>query len=216
MLISHRWEPRAMKFERFQVVETDVQKVSELLYESNREILQYAFGKKKKTAQKRIKKLIIIGKNHYGYENIYVVRDGKRVVGFLIGYTGQDQDERRKGTDFLTFLKLMRAYGIIKYKLFVRPLFMRISLVDMKKDDFYVGGILIDENYQGADVASFFLERAIECAKSKNCRRLVMDISISRSDEKEFYEKAGFNVYDKKIETIQSETIGNFFMEYIL
>ncbi len=205
-----------MQFDRFEVTNANVKNVSGLLYESNRKILRYAFGKNKKIAQKRIEKLVRIGKNHYGYENIYVARDGKKIAGFFVGYTGQEQDERRKNTDFLTFLKLMHAYGIVKYKLFVRPLFMKISLVDMKKDDFYIGGILIDKNYRDSNVASFLLKNAIEWAKREKCRRVVMDISISKLDEKKFYENAGFKIYDKKIENIKSETIGNFFIEYIL
>lgn len=205
-----------MKFEKFEVNNTNLKKVSGLIYESNEEILKYAFGKNRKKAQKKIEKLVQIGKNHYGYENIYVAYDGQRITGFFIGYTGQEQEDRLKNTDSLTFLKLMLAYGIIKYKLFIRPLFMRISLVDIKKDDFYVDGILIDENYRDAGVDSFLLEKAIELAKSKNCKRLVADISLARLDEKEFYEKFGFKVYDRKIENINSEAIGNYFMECVL
>jgi ribosomal protein S18 acetylase RimI-like enzyme len=205
-----------MKFEKFKVSNTDLKKISGLIYESNEEILKYAFGKNKEKAQKKIEKLIQIGKNHYGYENIYVAYDGQRITGFFIGYTGQEQEDRRKDTDSLTFLKLMHAYGIIKYKLFIRPLFMRISIVDMGKDDFYMDGISIDENYRNAGADSFLLGKSIEFAKNKDCKRLIADISLARLDEKEFYEKAGFKEYDKKIENIKSETIGNYFMEYIL
>jgi len=205
-----------MKFEHLEVGNADLKKVSRLVYESNEEILKYAFGKNKEKAQKKIEKLIQIGKNHYGYENIYAAYDGRKIAGFFIGYTGQEQIDRRKNTDSLTFLKLMHAYGVIKYKMFIRPLFMRISLVDMKKDDFYVDGISIDEDYRDSSVDSFLLEKSIEIAKNKNCKRLVVDISLVRLDEKEFFEKAGFKIYDKKIETIKSESIGNYFMEYLL
>ena len=205
-----------MKFERFQVTETDVQTVSELLYESNREILQYAFGKKKKTAQKRIKKLIRIGKNHYGYKNIYAVYVGKTMAGFFIGYTGKEQEERKEQTDFFTFLKLMSAYGILKYRLFVRPLFMNISLVDMRNDDFYIDDILLNQKYQHNDIESFLFKKAVECAKDNGCKRIVTDISLAKPEKKEYYESIGFSVYDKKTERVHGNIIGNYLMRYLL
>ena len=62
----------------------------------------------------------------------------------------------------------------------------------------------------------FLLDKVIDFAKNKDCKRLVADISLGRLDEKKFYEKAGFKVYDKKVENIKHETIGNYFMEYML
>lgn len=194
----------------------DVDKISGLIYESNQEILKYIFGKNKEKAQKKIKKLIQIGKNHYGYENIYVAYDDNIMVGFFIGYTGKEQNDRQKNTDGLTFLKLMKVYGLIKYKLFIRPLFMKVTLVDVEKDDFYIDYILTDKNYEKNEVNYFLLEKAIEVAKSKNCRRLVTNVSLKNSSVKKFFEAFGFKTYDKKTHKVNSEIIGNYFMELLL
>jgi len=205
-----------MKFEPFQITEHDVQKISEMVYESNREILQYAFGKKKKNAQKRIARLIKIGKNHYGYENVYIAFDENKIAGFFFGYTGKEQNYRLKNTNSFTFLKLMLTYGYIKYKLFIRPLFMKISLVDIKEDDFYISNIIVGENYSDKDVDIFLFENAKKVAISKNCKNIVTDSSLDNYKSKEFNEKHGFEIYDKKEAVVKSEKIGNYFMRYRL
>jgi hypothetical protein len=204
-----------MKFDKFKVNNRDIIKVSELIYESNKNILKYAFGTSKK-APKRLEKLVRIGKNHYGYDNIYVAYDGEKIAGLFVGYTGKDQEDRHKETDSITFFKLMRAYGYLKYKLYVRPLFMRISLVDMKSDDFYMGDVVIVDEYVGKDLENFLLKNAIIVAKSKKCRRIVMDLSLEKTKEKKFFKQFGFKEYDKKTEHIKNDTFGNYFMEYSL
>jgi len=194
----------------------DIKNVSKLILENNFNILKHAFGTNKIKASKRLEKLIRIGKNHYGYDNIYIAYDSEKIAGLFVCYTGKEQDERKKNTDFLTFYKLMFAYGYLKYKLYVRPLFMRISLVDVKIDDFYMGDIVIVDDYIGKDLEKYLLKNAIEVAKTKKCRRIVMDLSLEKTKEKKFYEKFGFKEYDKKTELIKTETIGNYFMEYTL
>ena len=66
-----------MKFEKLDIKKHSSHKVAELLYETDRIIFNFLY-RNKSNAVKILEKLVNLGENNLGHENIYVVTQDER------------------------------------------------------------------------------------------------------------------------------------------
>lgn len=183
-----------MDFIKLDINKHDLLKVSELIYETDTETLNFYF-KNKKNAGERIETLIKAGDNSWGYENIYIVTtDSDQVLGVLLAYKA---DEDPADNDFKAYFKNLNIIDALKFTI--------LNIVDevmtgykLDKDDYYLSDIAVDKEYRLRGVGTFILENALELARGKKCKRVVLDVYINNTGALNFYEKFGFNIFNTK------------------
>jgi len=80
-----------MKFVKLDTNKHDLNKVSELIYETELTIFKHLLGKDEKNATENIKNLVELGNNYFGHENIHVVIDGNEdMMGILVSFSGKE------------------------------------------------------------------------------------------------------------------------------
>ena len=69
----------------------DVDLVSESIYVTDISLFTTFLDKDRTNAIKKLKKLIIVGKNSYGHEHIYIGEDDNgKVIGILVAFRGDE------------------------------------------------------------------------------------------------------------------------------
>ena len=76
-----------MNFEKLDIKKHNTYKVAELLYETDHVIFNFFYKNKANTAQ-ILEKLIILGDNNLGHENIYIVTQNDLIIGVLLYFSG--------------------------------------------------------------------------------------------------------------------------------
>lgn len=198
-----------MKFEKLDIEKHNLHKVAELLYETDRTILNFFYRNKTNAAQ-ILEKLVNLGENKLGYENIYIVTQNEVVIGVLLYFEGSHHE--------LGDLKfLFKNLNIIDA--------FRFSLIDLKdsfilshlnKCDFYLAGVAVDEKFRGQGVGSLILNQGINIARQRGCGRVVLDVALDNIGAKRLYERVGFKVFDKRSYPWFGGRIGMFNMELII
>ena len=89
-------------------------------------------------------------------------------------------------------------------------------MCDIKKGDLYLSEIAIDENFRGQGIGRKVILDAIEYARSKNFKRLILDADLRNESAKSLYEKLGFKEFNKKSLKLGSFERGMYNMELIL
>ncbi len=173
----------------------DLQLVSELIYETDKDLFKIFFDKDREKALLKLQKIIKAGKNCYGYEHIHVAEDDSGdVMGILTAFRG----------DEIKFLEEARIYAgniggadFVKMIL-VKPIFDRISASSIGGDDFYIGNIAVDPNIRGGGIGTFLLKESFKVAREKNCKRMLLDVLFYNKKAKQWYEKHSFKVCGEK------------------
>ncbi len=198
-----------MKFEKLDIKKHSAHKVAELLYETDRVIFNFFYRNKFNTA-KIVEKLIILGDNSLGYENIYIVTQNELVIGVLLYSMGTHHKLGELKFHFQN-LNLIDAL-----KFFLIALKDSFILSHLKKCDFYLAGIAVDEEFRGQGVGSLILDKAINIARKKGCKRVVLDVSLDNIGAKRLYENTGFKVFNKRSYPWFGGKIGMFNMELVI
>ena len=198
----------SMKFEKLDIKKHSVHKVAELLYETDHDIFNFFYHNKSNTA-KILEKLIELGGNNLGHENICVVTENDTVIGVLL-YSVGDHD---------AFYELMFHFKNLN---FIDAL--KFSLIDLKDSlvlahlldgDFYLAGVAVDEEFRGWGIGGLILDHGIKMAKKRGCKRVVLDVALDNHGAKRLYEKTGFKVFDKRSYPWFDGRIGMYNMEII-
>jgi ribosomal protein S18 acetylase RimI-like enzyme len=173
----------------------DLQLVSELIYETDKDLFKIFFDKDRDKALLKLQKIIKAGNNCYGREHIYVAEDDSaRVTGILTAFRGDEikfLDEAKVYADTMGILDFLKM-------VLVKPIFDRISASSIGGDDFYIGNIAVDPNIRGGGIGTFLLKESFKIAKDKNCKRMLLDVLFYNMKAKQWYEKHGFKVYGEK------------------
>lgn len=101
-------------------------------------------------------------------------------------------------------------------KLIIVDILDHFVLCDIKKGDLYLSEIAIDENFRGQGIGRKVILDAIEYARSKNFKRLILDADLRNESAKSLYEKLGFKEFNKKSLKLGSFERGMYNMELIL
>jgi ribosomal protein S18 acetylase RimI-like enzyme len=198
-----------MKFERMDMEKHSPYKVAELLYETDHDIFNFFYKNKSNTAD-ILEKLIILGENNYGHEHFYVVTQDGSVIGILMFFVGHHHTLGELEFNFrhLSFVNAVKFLLIDLKDILV--------LSHLKKCDFYLAGVAVDEEFRGQGVGSLILDEGIKVARSRGCKRAVLDVSIDNPGAKRLYEKTGFKVFNKRSYPWFGGKIGMYNMELIL
>lgn len=186
-------------------------KVSEIIYEADAETFDFFFGNKENASQK-LGKLVSIGDNNLGYQQIYVVtNDDHQIMGVMVYSAGE-----KIGT--MHELKvLFRNFNILDSVRFIMiEIIDSIFLSRLEKDDFYYAIVAVDEHFRGQGVGSFILEEGITLAREKGCKRAVLDVDIENEGALRLYERFGFSKFKERILSLPGWKKGAFNMEYLL
>ena len=196
-----------MRFEKLDIKRHSSQKVAELLYETDRDIFNFFYGKKANSAQ-ILEKLVRLGENNLGHEHIYVATQDEQVIGILLYFEGNDH---HKMGEIKFLFKNLNLIDAIRFLLI--DLKDKLILSDLKKCDFYLAGLAVDEEIRGEGVGSIILDQAIKIAQQRGCRRVVLDVALDNPGARRLYERTGFKVFNKKSFPWFGRRIGMFKME---
>ena len=198
-----------MIIEKLNIKKHNTYKVAELLYETDHDIFNFFYQNKANTAHK-LEKLIILGDNNLGHENIYVVTQNELVIGVLLYFSG---NHHKLGE--LKFL--FNNLNIIDaFRFLLIDLKDTLILSHLEKCDFYLAGVAVDEKFRGQGVGSLILNKGIDMARQKGCKRVVLDVALDNPGAKRLYERTGFKVFDKRSYPWFGGRIGMFNMELII
>jgi len=186
-------------------------KVSELIYEADAETFDFFFGNQRNASEK-LGKLVGVGDNNLGYQQIYVVtNDDHEIVGVMVYCAGDKMGNIHELKVLFANFNLMDSLRFIMVEI-LDSLF----LSSLEEDDFYYAIIAVDENARGQGIGSFILEEGIKLARKKGCRRAVLDVDIKNEGALRLYERFGFRKFKEKSLSFFGWEKGAFNMEYIL
>jgi ribosomal protein S18 acetylase RimI-like enzyme len=198
-----------MRLVHLDIRKHDTYLVAGLIYETDRGSFDFYF-KNKENAVDKIRKLVDVGKNNLGHENIYVVTDiENQVYGVLVISIGD-------GHNFKHHLRLyFKTFNFINALKFVLFDFVdHLFLAKLDEDDLYLASVAVDYNCRGKGLGKFILKKSIEIAGKNGSKRAVLDVDINNEAALNLYEKFGFKVYDKKILPWFGGKKGVYNMEY--
>jgi ribosomal protein S18 acetylase RimI-like enzyme len=195
-----------MKFEKLDINKHNTRKVAGLLYETDRDIFNFLYRNKAKSA-KILEKLVRLGGNNLGHEHIYVVSQNELVIGVLLYFAGS----HHKYGEFKFLLKHLNLVDVFRFLLI--DLKDSLILSHLNKCDFYLGGVAVDEHFRGQGVGSLILDEGINMAQKRGCKRVVLDVALDNLGAKRLYERTGFKVFSKRSYPWFGGRIGMFNME---
>ena len=198
-----------MKFEKLNITKHNVYKVAELLYETDHKIFNFFYRNKANSAQ-ILEKLIVLGDNNLGHEHINVVTQNEQVIGILLYFCGN----HHKLGELKFLFKNLNLLDAFKFLLI--DLKDTLILSHLEKCDFYIAGVAVDEKFRGQGIGSLILNKGINMARQKGCKRVVLDVGLDNPGAKRLYERTGFKVFDKRSYPWFGGRIGMFNLELII
>jgi len=191
------------------IEEKDYLLAAELIYDTSTSLSEFIFGKREKSIP-YIKKLVEIGNNSLGCENVYGYYLNNELVGLYIGYTGEKKKYYEGMPDFYAFLK---AFNILEILILVGklPILNRLLTSKIEKDEYYISNLVVDSRFRGRGIGSILLDHAIENAKKKECISVILDVDMNNKKAVSFYRRMGFKIVDKNEIKIMKE--GTYKME---
>ena len=191
----------------------DLEMVSELIYETDQNLFNTFLDKKKDNAINKLRKLIIAGKNSYGYEHIYIAQDNDdRIMGILVAFRGEE----------VTFLEEVKIFSetmnfsdFIKLTL-IKPVYDKITASSIRGNDFYIGNLVVNPEYRGQGIGTEILKSSLLIAGEKKCKRVLLDVIFENNKAKKLYERIGFKVCNEKNYKWLRKSEGTYGMEYVI
>jgi ribosomal protein S18 acetylase RimI-like enzyme len=185
-------------------------KVSTIIYEADVDTFNLFFGNKRKASEK-IEKLVSAGDNDLGYQQTYVVTNGKnQILGVMVYSTGEKGDKIRQLKVLFKNLNIIDSLKFIMIEILDS-----IFLSDLDEDDYYFAIIAVDEDSRGQGIGSFILEEGMKLAREKGCKRAVLDVDLENEGALRLYENSGFKKFNKKSFSIFRWEKGVYNMEYL-
>lgn len=182
-----------MKFRKLNLIEDDLNKVARLIFQTDAEILNFYFKDKDRSVE-RIEKLIRAGDNSWGHEFIYVVSgDSDKIFAVLVAYKKEDIGTL---SDLKAFFKNLNFLDALKFVL-VGIGYMWIGS-PLDGDDYYLSDLAVDEKCRGRGIGTFILEKSLELARDKGCKKVVLDADPKNEGAIRLYQRFGFIEFNKK------------------
>jgi ribosomal protein S18 acetylase RimI-like enzyme len=164
-----------MEYVTFDPQTHDVNKIATLRYNVDYRTYDNLFNSKEKA-------IAALGKNLKKDDCVKVIYDNGNIIGILIAYTHDKQPK----THFNSF------------KLLIVSILDHFVICDIKKDDFYIAELAIDENQRSKGYGTKVIKDVIDYAKKNDYKRVILDADFRNPKAKALYERLGFNVYNKK------------------
>jgi ribosomal protein S18 acetylase RimI-like enzyme len=179
-----------MKFKNFDLDHDDLNKVIELIIETEPELFYVLFGKGKKSLP-RIKKIVKAGKNSFGHDFIRLAIDKEEILGITIYYMGNQINKKFESNQFSKSIDFL---GLIRIVFFEKTLINKILTKDLDEKELYIGNICVDKKFRGKGVGKFLIENIFNYAKESKCKRIILDVSKENKIAQKLYKKMGFKI----------------------
>ncbi len=201
-----------MKLVKLDINKHDLNKVSELIYDTDAETFNFYFGNRQKTAPK-ILRIVKENDNSMGFKNIYVVTENgnNRTLGILVAYMASDYSLK---SDIRTYFRALRPLDALKF--FIFDIIDHLILANLKYHDLYLAAVAVDEDFRGKGIGNFILHSSLELAKDKRCKRVVLDVDLKNKGALYLYERFGFKIFHKKSIRWFNGEKGVYNMEYLM
>ncbi len=176
-----------MEIKKFDREIDDIGIVSDLIlraYSESGQIFSYD-----ENSKQIVQDFIETGNNFIGYENINICLKDNNIAGLVIGYTGKSYSKIKTLLDLLLKLKLTQ---ILNYLIISSQLFDTAYTPYLEEDDFYISVIVVDEKYRNMGIGTLLLNHAVEIAKEKECKKIVLDVDRDNETALSLYKKFGF------------------------
>jgi ribosomal protein S18 acetylase RimI-like enzyme len=179
-----------MRFAKLDINRHDLNKVAELIFETEPELFSLLFGKNKQEAISRIIRIVRTGNTSFGYNNIYLaLKEGEQILGLTIIYRG---DEIDKKTELKHFSETFDLFGLIKLYFFEKIILNRLLTRNLDKKELYISNLCVNKNNRRRGIGFFLLKNIVNQAQLKNCDTIVLDVSKENTIAVELYKKFGF------------------------
>ncbi len=202
-----------MKFVKFDISRHDLNRVSELIYETELSIFRPLLGKNKNEAIENIKKLIKEKDNTFSHEHIHVVSgEDENLLGILVSFCGR---ETSTWNDFKAYFRILNFYDFLRYVI-KGALINELLTASVGKDDYYLSNIAVDPQFRGQGIGTYILENAFKLAEKKRCIRVILDVTLNNAGASRLYKRIGFKVYGKKSPKLIFKGKGTYNMEHFV
>lgn len=202
-----------MKLIKLDLDKHDVLKISEMIYETDRNLFGIFLDKNPDIAVKKLRKLIEAGKNCYGHEHVYMAEDEQgNVQGILVAFRG---DEIKFIEESKIFKSTMNFKDFLKLS-FIKPVYDRLTASSIEKNDLYIGNLVVSNELRGKGIGSKIIEESFKIGIKKGCKRVLLDVIFENSGAKKLYERMGFNVCNEKRLWWSNKSEGTYGMEHPL
>lgn len=185
-----------MRYETFDSEIHDVFKVAKLVYDVDFRTFDILF----KNSSKAIEAIADDLRKHKVEHYFKVILDDDNILGILSAYT----------------YKTHHKFHFKSIRLMMVDILDHFVLSNIQEDDFYLAEIAIEESWRGKGLGRKVMSDAIDYAKSKNYKRIILDADFRNDGAKSLYENLGFTVFDKKSLKFGSFERGMYNMELIL
>ncbi|MGB2691549.1 MAG: GNAT family N-acetyltransferase [Thermodesulfobacteriota bacterium] len=176
-----------MEIKKFDRKIDDISIVAELIiraYSDSGQNISYD-----KKSIKTVQDFVETGNNFIGYENIHLCLTDKNIAGLVIGYTGKSYSKIKTLLDLLLKLKLTQ---FCNYLIISSQLFDTAYTPYLEEDDFYISVIFVDGKYRNRGIGTLLLNHAVEIAKEKGCKKIVLEVDRDNEGAQSLYKKFGF------------------------
>ncbi|MEQ9618592.1 MAG: GNAT family N-acetyltransferase [Deltaproteobacteria bacterium] len=177
-----------MEIRKFDLTIHDIDRITDLILSADAEA---AKSGRSPGPAKTVRGLIKAGNNFLGHENIYVSVSEEGITGLMIGYTGKGKRE------FKTLLKLLftlRLSEFASYMTLTSNILHGAYTPDVEEDEFYVSVLAVDEKHRGKGIGSLLLRKAVNTAKKRNCKSVLLDVNGNNESALALYGKFGFRL----------------------
>lgn len=190
----------------------DSKKVSELIYFTDASTYDQIL-KNKSQAVDKIEKLVRLGNNSLGFENIWVVTnfDDEDVLGVMVT---PSEEESSYMQEIKTFLNLFSTLDAMRFS--ILGFIDAMLLADIGPQDFYLACVAVDEKARGQGIGTFILESALEMAQESGKEKAVLDVDFNNEGARRLYERFGFRIFGQKSIWWFGGKKGMYNMEYYL
>ena len=181
-----------------------------MIYETYKNLFGTFLDKNRTPAIKKLKKLIIGGKNSYGHEQVYIGEDNKRkIMGILVAFKG---DEIKCFEETKAYWNAMNFPNFLKLTL-VKPIYDKITASSIDNNDLYIGNLVVSNDLRGQGIGTELLKSSFILGKAKKCNRVLLDVTFENDSAKRLYEKTGFKVCGENasygLVSLQEPTVWN-------
>ncbi len=164
-----------------------IEKISELLYNTDPYIYPYWFGNLE-CCKKELTPLLLEDRFFFNINNLYIAIDKKN--DFIIGVIcivdrnsnlDYDYSELKAKNEKYCFVVVNYIEGLIK---------------EVQESDFaYISNICVDKNYRGMHVGKYLLNYVVELYKDKLYKEIVLDVLAQNPGAIKLYQNLGFKQF---------------------
>lgn len=181
-----------MEIRKFDLTIHDIDRITDLILSADAETDET--GRPAGSA-KTVRGLIKAGNNFLGHENIYVCVLEEEITGLMIGYTGKGNRELKT---LLRLLLTLRLSEFASYMTLTANVLHGAYTPDIEEDEFYVSVLAVDEKQRGKGIGSLLLTKAVDTAKERNCKSVLLDVYGYNEAALALYGKFGFRLRGRK------------------